>query len=187
MSVLAYALAVQAVVRGEGVPQGLAGPQRDETSEWIAALRGQGEPLRERLGIARDASGSERPVAQAFADVVLEDDEAEQRTAFRWRTNRGGLGLIGGAVCGIGFALLAGRSVAPLFALAGATGGHVIGRRVRVPRCSACATVVDIGAGRCPCCGAALRGDIDRLADRLEAEERLEAERPDDGGSDAIR
>jgi hypothetical protein len=182
MSVLAYALAVQAVIRGEGMPPGLAGPQRDEVGVWIAALRGEAAELRERLGIAPDARGGERPRAQPFDDVVLED-EAEPRTAFRWRTNRGGLGLFGGAVCGLGFALLTGRAAAPLIVVAGATSGHVIGRRVRLQRCSACASVVEIGSGRCPCCGAALRGDIDRLSDRLEAEERLE----NDSGSDAVR
>jgi hypothetical protein len=187
MSVLAYALAVQAVVRGEPMPPGLTGPQRDEVGEWMATLRGEAAELRERLGIARDARGDERPVARAFADVVVDEDEAEQRTAFRWRTNRGGLGLLGGAVCGLGFALLAGRAAAPLLVIGGATSGHVIGRRVRVPRCSACATVVGMGAGRCPCCGAVLRGDIEQLSDRLEAEERLDGEAADDRGSDSVR
>jgi hypothetical protein len=191
MSVLAYALAVQAVVRGEGMPPGLAGPQRDEVSEWMTMLRGEAAALRERLGIARDARGEDRPSAEPFADVVVEDDEVEQRTAFRWRTNRGTLGLLGGAVCGLGFALLAGRAAAPLLVIGGATGGHVIGRRVRVPRCSACATVVGIGAGKCPCCGAALRGDIDQLSERLEAEERLlegqgDGDDASESGSDTV-
>jgi hypothetical protein len=42
-----------------------------------------------------------------------------------------------------------------------------------------------MGAGRCPCCGAALRGDIEQLSDRLEAEERLEGE--GDRGSEPVR
>jgi hypothetical protein len=187
MSVLAYALAVQAVVRGEPMPPGLTGPQKDEVGAWMATLRAEAMELRERLGIARDARAGERRVARAFDDVVVDEDEEEQRTAFRWRTNRGGLGLLGGAVCGLGFALLAGRAAAPLLVIGGATSGHVIGRRVRVPRCSACATVVGMGAGRCPCCGAMLRGDIEQLSDRLEAEERLGREAADDRGSDPVQ
>ncbi|MBA3820640.1 MAG: hypothetical protein H0X17_17240 [Deltaproteobacteria bacterium] len=49
---------------------------------------------------------------------------------------------------------------------------------MRVARCSACVTVLDVRAQTCRSCGANLRGDIARLADRLEAEEQLEP-RPD--------
>jgi hypothetical protein len=96
------------------------------------------------------------------------------------------VGVIAGTVFGVGFALIASRGMMPWLVLGGATGGHVVGRRVRVPRCSACASVVRADATMCPRCGAVLRGDIARLADRLEAEERLEAERPDDDGSSAL-
>ncbi len=217
MSVLAYAVAVQAVVRAEVLgetaeaPKGLRRPQNDEVSAWIGALRGRGSMLVERLGLtsasARGAdaggygstavagglvanvvaSSRTRAAAVAFADVdaatVVRDERAEERrVAFRWRTNRGGVGVIAGAVVGVGFALIAARGVAPWLVFGGASGGHVIGRRMRVPRCSACATIVPEGAGVCPRCGAALRGDIDRLADRLDAEERLEAEAREGAG-----
>ncbi len=192
MSVVAYGVAVQAVVRGGEVPVGLAGPQRDEVSAWVAALRGERDALRARLGIGASESASARPPAEPF-DVdgdALHEGEAARRTAFRWKTNRGGVGVIAGTVFGVGFALIASRGMMPWLVLGGATGGHVVGRRVRVPRCSACASVVRGDATVCERCGAALRGDIDRLADRLDAEERLEAERveaerPDDDGSAA--
>lgn len=213
MSVLAYAVAVQAVARASvagadpEVPSGLRRPQADEVRAWIAVLRERGAELVERLGLAQvqvhghapphgqaspathaSATGAAgtpavlvREPALAFADVdaasVARDDRAEaRRIAFRWRTNRGGVGVIAGAVVGVGFALLAGRGVAPWLVFGGASGGHVIGRRVRVPRCSGCAHVVRGDAVVCPRCGATLRGDIDRLADRLDAEERLDAE-----------
>jgi hypothetical protein len=111
-----------------------------------------------------------------FDEVMLEEDPPPTRTAFRWRTHRGGVGFFAGIVIGAGFAAtVVSRGAAPLCLLAGAGVGHTAGRRVRVPRCSNCASVVAAAAGRCPHCGATLRGDIDRLDDRLEAEERLEA------------
>jgi hypothetical protein len=183
MSVLAYALAVQAVVRAEvagsagdaQVPNGLRRPQADEVRAWIAALRGQGARLCERLGVAGDQRHRERPAAVAFADVSNVAEEArERRLAFRWRTHRGGVGLMAGTVLGFGVALLASRGLAPWVVLGSATGGHVMGRKVRAMRCSACAHLVREGACACERCGAVLRGDIDRLDDRLEAEERIE-------------
>ena len=191
MSELAFLLAVQAVVRDAGVPAGLSGPQRDEANEWITALAGQRMELRERLGIPRDAeAAAERDAPVRFADVDLgEDGPPPRRNAFRWRTHRGGVGFVAGAVLGVGVAVaVASPNITPLLVFGAAGSGHVLGRRIRVPRCTACASVVDAEATACGSCGAALRGDIAQLADRLEAEERLEAEargeredlRPDD-------
>jgi len=84
---------------------------------------------------------------------------------------------VAGAVFGVGVAMLiASRGASPWLVLGSAGGGHVVGRRVRVPRCSACASVVPSAATRCESCGAVLRGDIASLSERLEAEERLEAD-----------
>lgn len=179
MSELAFLLAVQAVVRDAGVPAGLSGPQRDEVNEWIAALSAQRTELRERLGIARDAeTGTVREAPVRFEDLDLsEDAPPPRRNAFRWRTHRGGVGFVAGAVLGVGVAVaVASPNITPLLVFGGAGSGHLLGRRVRVPRCTACASVVPDDAPVCDACGAALRGDIAQLADRLEAEERLEAE-----------
>lgn len=183
MSELAFLLAVQAVVRGAlGAPAGLEPPQRDEVVAWISALRPQAAELRTRLGIPRDqAAGDTRPTAVAFPDVDLADDPPPVRkTAFRWRTHRGGVGFVAGAVIGVGMATaIASAQVSPLLAIGGAGIGHVVGRRVRVPRCSGCASVVAATATSCVHCNAALRGDIARLSDRLEAEERLAEPTPE--------
>lgn len=218
MSVLAYAVAVQAVVRAHvavshsergararaEVPTGLRGPQADEVRAWIHALRGDGAALCERLGIADGAAAAgaaaagdtgrdARELAVPFADVdaaeVAHDDreDGERRIAFRWRTHRGGVGVIAGAVVGVGFALLASRGMAPWVVIGGASSGHVIGRRVRVPRCSGCAHVVREGSVICERCGASLRGDIDQLSDRLDAEERLEREAKSESNGDTPR
>jgi hypothetical protein len=179
MSALAFLLAVQATVRGDrAAPPGLEPPQRDEVDAWLVALRGQGDALRARLGIAADAQPGARPTVVAFPDVDLADTPGAPKIAFRWRTHRGGVGLIAGAVLGVGVAAtIATHGVAPLgIVFGGATCGHVIGRRVTTPRCSACAAVIPASATSCSRCGASLRGDIARLADRLEAEERLEDE-----------
>jgi hypothetical protein len=182
MSELAYLLAVQACVRGTGVPAGLEGPQRDEVSAWLAALDAppsRREQLRERLGIPRDADvPEEREAAVAFDDVDLaEDAPPPRKNAFRWRTHRGGVGFVAGAVLGVGVAVaVASPNMTPLLVFGAAGGGHIVGRRVRVPRCTGCASVVDGSAKVCTSCGATLRGDISQLSDRLEAEERLEAE-----------
>jgi hypothetical protein len=181
MSELAYLLAVQATVRGASAPPaGLAPPQRDEVTAWIARLRPQAAELRERFGIgAGDTASEPRPDAVLFDDLDLDDDEPPPRkTAFRWRTHRGGVGFVAGAVLGMSVAtLIASRgSALPLIVFGAAGSGHVIGRRIRVPRCSGCASVVESTAATCLKCGAALRGDIARLADRLEAEERLDGD-----------
>lgn len=176
MSALAYLLAVQAIVRGEDAPPaGLAPPQRDETVAWLAELHGRRAELRTRLGIAQDARGDDRPAVVRFADVALDDEPAPPKIAFRWRTHRGGVGLLAGLVLGAGVATAVATRDGSLVAIVGgAAAGHVVGRRVRVPRCSGCANIVPLDATTCRSCGASLRGDIARLADRLEAEEQLE-------------
>ncbi len=181
MSELAYLLGVQAVVRGSGVPAGLSGPQRDEVGEWIATLGSDTKraELRERLGIASDGGATEeRPRPERFDDVDLaEDAPAPRRNAWRWRTHRGGVGFIAGAVLGVGVSVaIAVPSATPILVIGAAGSGHVIGRRVRVPRCTGCASVVGADDVHCASCGAILRGDIASPAERLDAEERLEAE-----------
>ena len=177
MSALAYLLAVQAAVRGEAVPPpGLEPPQRDEVVAWIEALRGRAGALRERLGIAADAAPGERPDVVPFEVSSLEDDATRRATAFRWNTNRGGVGLLAGALLGVGVAMVvASRGLAPILVIGTSAAGHVVGRRVRVPRCSGCASILPRGdAPTCRVCGAVLRGEIAHLSERLEAEERLD-------------
>jgi len=183
VSSLAYLLAVQAVVRapdGKAVaPPGLEPPQRDEVSAWIKALRGERAALRARLGIAADVVATQRSAPEPFTDLEADEELAQvvRKNAFRWRTHRGGVGLIAGTVFGVSVAMfVASRGMLPWAAMGGATGGHVLGRRIRVPRCSACASVIPDDAAQCPHCGALLRGEIASLSDRLEAEEALEAE-----------
>ncbi|HEY5922679.1 MAG TPA: zinc ribbon domain-containing protein [Kofleriaceae bacterium] len=181
MSALAYMLAVQAVVRDDSLepPPGLAPPQRDEVAEWIKALDGQQHTLQDRLGIdyvPTDIVEKAR-VAEPLDEELPPIEEPPPRpTAFRWQTHRGGLGFVAGTFLGVGLAFVVSRGMMPLTALGGGTVGHVIGRRVRAPRCSACASVLRVGATSCPKCGALMRGDIASLSERLEAEERLEEE-----------
>jgi len=200
MSELAFLLAVQAVVRGEASPPaGLGGPQRDEVSGWIAALELRGDELRARLNIPVGARGEPRPAVTRFADQVEEgtetggDDRGEvvpptdveasalpaRKHAFRWQSTRGRLGALTGMLLGAGIAIAAAAPEARLWlVIAGGGSGHVIGRRVRVARCSACVTVLaSPHAEACRRCGATMRGDIAQLADRLEAEEQLETPR----------
>jgi len=179
MSALAYLLAVQATVRGDDAPpRGLGGPQRDEVAEWLKALDGQRAALCERLGIAASVAGVQvRPAVEPLDDELPPFEEpAPKPTAFRWHTHRGGVGFVAGTVMGVGLAFALSRGMLPLTLVGGGTLGHVIGRRVRAPRCSACATVLPEAATVCVKCGAVLRGDIANLGDRLEAEERLEEE-----------
>jgi hypothetical protein len=177
---LVYLVAVQAAIRGEPQPPaGLVGRQRREVAAWLAAL--DGAELRARLGIAAGATAAARPQPIVFADARLEPDVARPKQAFRWRTHRGGVGLVAGTVLGIGLSLIASRGMMTWLVIGGAGSGHVIGRRIRVPRCSACATVLTDGAPRCRTCGAVMRGEIAHLSERLEAEERLRG--PDDGAA----
>jgi hypothetical protein len=168
---LTFLVAVQAAVRRETKPPaGLVPAQRREVEAWLEVL--DGTTLRARLGIAADAVGGERPAPTAFSDAVLEPDAPRDKIAFRWRTSRGGIGMIAGALLGVGAAIAA-PALAPWIAIGGLVGGHLVGRQIRVPRCSACATVLKGLAQRCPKCGAVMRGDIAHLSDRLAAEEQL--------------
>ncbi len=175
MSEIAYLIAVQAAVRGAPLPEGLSPPQRDEASAWLTALTPRADELRSRFALSTvEHTDTARPVPVAFDDVDVSDDPAPRRVAFRWRTHRGGVGFVLGAVLGAGTSLaVAMPSATPWLIVGAAASGHVAGRRVRVPRCSSCATVVAASAPRCSSCGATLSGDIDSLAERLEAEERL--------------
>lgn len=181
MSALAYLLAVQATVRGDSdPPRGLLPPQRDEVAAWLRALHGQRGALCERLGIAVGDAPVTRPAVAPLADELLALEEpAAKPIAFRWQTHRGGVGFVVGTVVGMGIAFALSRGVMPFTLLGGATAGHIIGRRIRAPRCSACASVLPPDASTCRRCGAVLRGEIASLVDRLDAEERLEAEERD--------
>lgn len=179
---LAYLVAVQAIVRGDAEPPaGLESSQRDEIAGWMKTLAGERSALVARLGIDASARPGERDVPIAFEVREELHEAAPRKNAFRWQTNRGGIGFVAGTVLGMGLAFVVSRGLMPFTAFGGATAGHLIGRRVRTPRCSACATVVREDAVTCRSCGAALRGDIASLADRLDAEERLES----DSGSSA--
>jgi hypothetical protein len=205
MSSLAYLLAVQAVVRGnDEPPSALKPPQRDEVAQWIDVLEEERDELRVRLGVsatdvedAREGKvrgAASRPRVERFTDAELteDDDKRSARNAFRWHTHRGGLGLVLGTLSGVGLAATIGSPQAVGLMLLGGGLGHVIGRFVKVPRCSACATIVRRDSTTCRKCGARLRGDITSLSQRLEAEEHLEqtqpptqAQRSDDAETDA--
>jgi hypothetical protein len=175
MSTMTYLVAVQAVVRGEGEPpKGLSQSQHHEVVGFMKTLASERNALCERLGIDAHAKLTAREAPVPFTDHEDVHEEAPRKNAFRWQTNRGGLGFVAGTVLGIGVAFVVSRGMMPITAFGGATVGHVVGRRVRTPRCSACATVVRADAVTCFKCRAALRGDIASLADRLEAEEQLE-------------
>jgi len=168
---LTYLVAVQAAVRGAGPPAGLVPAQRREVAAWLDAL--DAGKLRERLAIPRDVVPSTRPNVERFTDAKLDPDDGPRKTAFRWNTNRKGIGFVAGTVLGIGASIVMSRGLMPIFVIGGAGAGHLIGRRVHVPRCSACANVLAPNARTCAKCGSILRGDIAHLSDRLEAEDRL--------------
>jgi hypothetical protein len=162
---------VQAALRGEARPPGgLVPAQRREVEAWLEVL--DRATLRARLGIAGDAPTSERPTPTAFRDAKLEPDAPRPKIAFRWRTHRGGLGLVAGALLGIGASIIAPSTLMPWLVIGSVVGGHLFGRRIRVHRCSACATMLTRLAQHCTACGAAMRGDIAHLSDRLAAEEQ---------------
>jgi hypothetical protein len=172
VSSLTFLVAVQAVLRGETKPpRGLVPAQRREVEAWLEVL--DRAALRTRLGIAGDATAGERPTPTAFPDAKLEPDAPRHKIAFRWHTNRGGLGLVAGTLLGIGASIAAAPTLVSWLAIGGAVGGHLFGRQIRVPRCSACATTLKGFAQRCTACGAVMRGDIEHLSDRLAAEEHL--------------
>ncbi|MGE3767751.1 MAG: hypothetical protein AB7L94_36180 [Kofleriaceae bacterium] len=177
LSDIAFLLAVQATLREAGVPAGLKGPQKDEVTAWMTELANKREALREMLGIPHDAEPLAREKPVLFTDIDVEEDAPPPRkTAFRWHTHRGGVGFLLGGALGIASGMALASAVPNAFlaiAMGGALFGHIGGRMVDTPRCSACATVVPKGAAKCPHCGAALRGDIKSLSERLEAEERL--------------
>ncbi len=179
MSALAFLLAAQAVARGEPEPPaGLAPPQRDEVAAWMRQL--DRATVRAALGIAADAEGAARPPIERLAEAAGEPGSTRggdgRANAFRYRSHRGGIGLVAGTMLGVGVTVMVATRV-PLFVLAGAS-GHVVGRRIRVYRCTACVAIVPENAATCPKCGAALRGDIAHPSDRLDAEDGLDDRDP---------
>jgi len=178
MSTMTYLVAVQATLRGETEPpKGLSQSQHHEVIGYLKALEGKRRELCERLGIDPALRPGTREAPVKFTDHEDVIEEAPRKNAFRWQTNRGGVGFIAGTVLGFGVAFVVSRGMMPITTFGGAIAGHVAGRRIRTPRCSACASIVRADATTCWKCGAALRGDIASLSDRLEAEERLEDER----------
>jgi hypothetical protein len=179
LSSLTYLVAVQAVIRGDtDAPRGLGSSQRDEVEAWMKALGSGRSELLARIGVTPSTQPGTREAPVAFVDHEPVTEAAPRRVAFRWQTTRGGVGLVAGTVIGMSLAFVLSRGLLPLTAFGGAAAGHVIGRRVRAPRCSACATVVRPDATSCPRCGASLRGDITHLSERLEAEENLDDANP---------
>lgn len=188
MSAVAYLLAVQAVVRKtRELPSRLGAPQRDEARAWIDALvRAEGDgdleqashALRSRLGIPRDAEPVRRAPVAEFDDPGEPEDPNARAIAFRWRTNRSGAGFLVGSLLGVALATQVPLGTLWPFGVLGASigTGFAAGRRARVLRCSRCLHVVPAGACDCPACNSHLRGDIQRLEDRLEAEEALDDE-----------
>ncbi|MDQ3334265.1 MAG: hypothetical protein M4D80_03825 [Myxococcota bacterium] len=178
MSDLAFLLAVQVLVRGERTaPPGLGAPQRDEVNAWLEALAGRASELRTQLGVSGAEDKAERPKPVRFVDVDMSEDVAAvKRNGFRWETHRGGVGMIAGLALGLGIAIAAAPSQVAFWSISiGGVGvGSVLGRRIQAVRCSNCATVIGANAQSCRKCGSAMRGNIKRLSDRLEAEERLE-------------
>jgi hypothetical protein len=177
LSDIAFLVAVQATIREAPIPAGLKGPQKDEITAWMTELAPKREALREMLGISNDSEPLKRETPVLFTDIdVDEDAQPPRKIAFRWRTHRGGVGFILGSVVGIAsamaFAAASGNAMV-VISMLGALVGHIAGRGVVTPRCSACATVVKKDATKCQHCGASLRGDIASLSERLEAEERL--------------
>lgn len=175
MSTLAYLVAVQAVIRRDTEPPaGLSQSQADEVLGYMKTLTGERAALCEKLGLDPAAGPTTREAPVAFTDHEEVVEEAPRKNAFRWQTHRGGVGFFAGTVLGFGVAFVVSRGMMPITVFGGATAGHLVGRRVRTPRCSACASVVRSDAKTCASCGALLRGDIASLSDRLEAEENLE-------------
>jgi len=118
------------------------------------------------------ADSGSQPAADSGAQPVVHAPRAERpRNAFKYRSHRGGIGLVAGTVLGVGFTVACATRV-PLFVV-GSAGGHVLGRRIRISRCTACVSVVPDGAATCEHCGARIRGELADPAERLDAEERL--------------
>ncbi|MGE0549165.1 MAG: hypothetical protein AB7R00_18990 [Kofleriaceae bacterium] len=168
-----YLVAVQAAVRRDTKPPpGLSPTQRRQVAAILEEL--SSDRLRERLGISRDAISEPRPAVVPFEDAQLVPDDEPRKIAFRWNTNRKGIGTILGGVASIVASTLVAPDMVAIIAIGGVVAGHVIGRGVRTPRCSACATVNAAKATTCRKCGAVFKGDIKSLSERLDAEERLE-------------
>jgi hypothetical protein len=196
---LAFLLAVQAEVRDDVIPalDSLRPTQTERVATWRAVLEGHEDELRQRLGLdgaddgratALDRPPAPRPVAiAADLDEVTLAKRNHGRRVFRVPHTRLRPHALLGALLGLlGGAAAAGRlpgGMAGLFMaiMIGTTaGGFAIGRAIgrprRVYRCATCESFLEATAAVCPVCGGTVAGDIAHHRDRLDAEERLEAE-----------
>jgi hypothetical protein len=178
MDSLAFLVAVQAVVRGSGMPEGLRGPQADAVRAWLGALAGRGAALCALLGLSEATTGTEparadpSPLPDLPAEklVVIDETEHEEARVFRVRYSRASTGLLAGTAIGATIALVAGSGalVALWAVVLCATIGVTAGKRKLVHRCSDCLTVIQRDDTNCPRCDGLLVGELAHRDDRLD-------------------
>jgi hypothetical protein len=196
---LAFLLAVQAELRDDVLPalRSLRPTQAEAVATWRAVLEDHEGELRQLLGLndgADDSPAPDRPPAPRPVTIAAVFDEAvvtkpnHGQPVFRVAKvrlhARAGLGWVVGVAGGtLAFlelpAIGTGLSVA--LGIAAVVAGVVLGRGHGGTRtlycCATCQSFLDATAAVCPGCGGTITGDIARRADRLEAEERWEANR----------
>jgi hypothetical protein len=154
-------------------------PSRDD---WPPPYPVASEPLHDE-----DAPDEEPPPSS------LQRKRNEGRNVFRVRSTRAASWAGGGLILGGLVSATSGRALGLLDLGAGnlaewvlvwtgiaMTSGYAIGRTRRIDYCSdpGCEGPLALEDERCDKCGGRVRGEIARAADRLDAEEALEAGRP---------
>lgn len=209
---LAFLLAVQAEVRDDMLPalDSLRPTQTEAVATWRAVLEDHEDELRRLLGLndgADDSPAPDRPpaprpvtIAAAFDEAVVTKPNHGQRVFRIPETRmrgRNGLGVMicvaGGALAVLALPSIVLRVVIGFAAVvAGLAFGTSPFATHRLYRCATCASFFDATAAVCPGCGGTIAGDIAHRRDRLDAEERWEADRrlaaghgPDEAAGDA--
>lgn len=189
---LTFLLAVQATVRDDVLPalETLRQSQADSVNAWREVLDDHEDELVSLLALGDiDAEApATRPPAPRDVEIRAQFEEGDLGRAnlgqrvFRYYDGTqmwlyGFAGMFVGLVPAVLITAVAGPSIFNMIPT-GITmllgGDH--GRRKRLHRCATCRSFVTPTATKCGSCGGTIAGDIKSPNDRLDAEEKLEAQ-----------
>jgi hypothetical protein len=178
---LALLLAIQATVRDDVLTalDSLEREPADLVAAWREILDDHEDELRELLGLGEDdGEAPSRPAVprEVTIDAAIAEGDLKRPNLGRpvfWYTETNSVsGSLLGLVVGLGVGLATmSPAVFGIGAVAGAVGGYLVGRRMRLYRCASCGAFCTPQTPQCRRCGGNLVGKIEDARDRLDAEE----------------
>jgi hypothetical protein len=178
---LALLLAIQATVRDDVLTalDSLERVPAELVAAWREVLDDHEDELREMLGLGEDdGEAPSRPAVprEVTVDAAIAEGDLNRpnlgRPVFWFTETRSVSGSLLGLIVGLGVGLATmSPAVFGIGAAAGAVGGYLVGRRMRLYRCASCGDFCTPQTTQCRRCGGNIVGKIEDARDRLDAEE----------------